>query len=171
MIEDKIIEDLSERTTYSLKIEELPPDIRAEIKGLTKTYKKMIALKNEITAMRKEANRPGLPFIKKKNNLKAELAYKQEELANLERQYEITAKRISDEILNTFKRRFEAKEGVQRNININASELIDALKKADMTKCPNCGAPLKADSENGIFVCEYCGSKYRMVDKVLKEIL
>ena len=171
MIEDTIIEDLSERTGYSLRIDDLPPNIRTELRGLTRTYKRMMAVKNEISIKQKELNRPGLPFMKKKTSLKVELSSKREELRRLEEEYERTAKRLSDNIMSTFRKRFEAKEGIQRNININASEFIEAIKKADMTTCPNCGAPLKVDSENGIFVCEYCGSKYRMMDKVLKEIL
>jgi DNA-directed RNA polymerase subunit RPC12/RpoP len=171
MIERTIMEDLSERTGYTIVMDDLPPDIKAEIKDLMKIYKKMIRIKNEITIKQKELNKPRLPFMKKTSITKGEISYERNELKKMEEEYERSANKISEDILRSFKRRFEAKEGIQRNINVNVSDVISAIKENQMHTCPKCGAPLVVDKEKGVLVCEYCGSKYKMIEDVLKEIV
>ena len=171
MIENTIIEDLSERTGYSLTLDDLPPDIQGEIKNLIKIYKRMIRMKNEISVKQKELSKPRLPFMKRTNLTKGEIAYEREQRKKIEEEYETNAKKISEKILKSFKKRFEAKEGIPRNIDINVSEVISAIKENNMSACPKCGAPLTIDREKGIMVCEYCGSKYRLIENTIKEIL
>ncbi len=170
MVKNSVLEDLSDRVGYSIHMEDLPPSIRDEVDVLIKKYKKMLFKKNEVIMKERESRKLSSRFMKRGMDNSSHSV--KSELQNLEEQYNHMVENLSKEIRDVFQRRFEAKEGIQRNINVDAADIIKDIRESTMKNCPNCGAPLVIDYDNDIMKCEYCGSSYAMLEnKLIKKIL
>jgi len=167
MAKDRVLEDLSDRAGYDIDLDDLPLAMRSEVDRLIKTYRKILSKKHAVLMEEKERRKLSSLLWKKEAD-----SILREELHKMELQYTNMVEDLASQIREVFQRRFEAKEGVRRNININAADMIKELRENTMKKCPNCGAPLVIDYENDIAKCEYCGSNYALLEnKMIKKIL